>query len=319
MGRSIDGELAAAHAAVLDRLAPGTRSRRVRWSRGETRVLELGAGPPLVLVHGGFDNAVLWAPVLRALATRRLVLAVDLPGHGLADPFDYVGEDLATLATTFVHDVLDGLELQAVDLAGCSVGGFVATAFALDAPQRVSRLVLVGEPAGVARHVPTPLRALALAVGLPLVGRTLGRLAMSRPSRERTRKLMGKIAVAHPERLDDGMLDADVLCQRRNRDSYVSLVRCLATARGLRAHLTFGERWDELRVPTAFLRGDRDAFLAPDVERTWDEIVARNPSIHMVPIPDAGHLTWLDAPDDVVREMERFLATSSRARVATRA
>ncbi len=85
----LDGRLEAAQAAVLDRLAPGTRARRVRWSRGETRVLELGDGPPLVLVHGFMDNAALWAPILGALAARHRVIAVDLPGHGLADPFDY--------------------------------------------------------------------------------------------------------------------------------------------------------------------------------------------------------------------------------------
>ena len=67
----LDRELEAAHAAVLDRLAPGTQSHRVRWSQGETRVLELGSGPPLLLIHGGFDNAALWAPILTELAARR--------------------------------------------------------------------------------------------------------------------------------------------------------------------------------------------------------------------------------------------------------
>lgn len=118
----LDRSIEAAHAAVLERLAPGTSSRRLRWSQGETRVLELGDGPPLVLVHGAFDNAALWAPILAALATHRRVLAVDLPGHGLADPFDHEAADLATLSATFLGDVLDGLALDRVDLVGCSLG-----------------------------------------------------------------------------------------------------------------------------------------------------------------------------------------------------
>jgi 2-hydroxy-6-oxonona-2,4-dienedioate hydrolase len=305
----LDRGIEAAHGAVLERLAPGTRSRRLSWSQGETRVLELGDGPPLVLVHGGFDNAALWAPVLAALATRHRVLAVDLPGHGLADPFDYEAADLAAVSTAFVRDVLDGLELERVDLAGCSVGGFVTTVFALDEPRRVRRLVLVGAPLGVTRDVPTPLRVLGLVAKLPLAGRALGRLALSRPSREKTRKLMGQIAVAHPEALDDEMLDADVLCQLRNRDTYLGLLRSLGTFRGLRLRpeLCLGERWQELRVPTVFLRGERDAFVSAAVEEAWAAIVERNPRIRIVPVADAGHLTWLDAPGAVVRGIEAAL------------
>ena len=306
----LDWRIEAAHGAVLERLAPGTSSRRPRWSQGETRVLALGDGPPLVLVHGAFDNAALWAPILASLAEHHRVLAVDLPGHGLADPFDYEAADLATLSATFLGDVLDGLGLDRVDLVGCSLGGFVTTVFALGAPQRVGRLVLVGAPLGVTRDLPTPLRVLGLFVKLPLIGRTLGRLALSRPSREKMRTLMGQIAVAHPERLDDEMLDADVLCELRNRDAHLGVVRSLGTYRGmrLRRELCLGERWQGLGVPTVFLRGERDVFVSAPVAEAWAAIVERNPSIRIVPVPDAGHLVWLDAPDEVVRGIERALA-----------
>ena len=145
--------------AVVAGRDPGARARR---------------RPPLVLVHGAFDNAALWTPVLAALAGRHRVLAVDLPGHGLADTFDYESADLAAVATTFVRDVLVGLELDTVDLVGCSVGGFVSTVFALDEPRRVRRLVLVGAPLGVTRDLPTPLRVLGVVAKLPLAGRALG-------------------------------------------------------------------------------------------------------------------------------------------------
>jgi pimeloyl-ACP methyl ester carboxylesterase len=300
-----------AQAAVLDRLAPGTRARRVRWTHGETRVLELGDGPPLVLVHGVMDSAGLWAPILGALAARHRVLAVDLPGHGLADPFDYADVDLEDVARTFVFDVLDALELESATLVGCSFGGFVCTVFALDAPTRVTSLVLVGAPVGVTREVPTPLFVIGLLAGLPVVGRGIARRLVSTPTRESIRKLMGQIAVAHPERLDDGMLDADVLGQERNRESYVGLLRYLGSPRGLMpfvGRLVLGERWDELAVPTLFLRGERDRFVTSRVEETYVRIAARNPNVRIAPVEDAGHLLWLDAPDEVVLEIESFLA-----------
>ena len=307
----LDGRLEAAQAAVLDRLAPGTRARRVRWSQGETRVLELGDGPPLVLVHGFMDNAALWAPILGALAARHRVIAVDLPGHGLADPFDYAEADLQDVARTFVREVLDALELESAALVGSSLGGFVCTVFALDVPTRVTSLVLVGAPVGVTREVPRPLFVIGLLAGIPVVGRGIARRLLSTPTRESLRKLMGQIAVAHPERLDDGMLDADVLGQERNRESYVGLLRYLGRPRGLMpfvGRLVLGEGWDDVAAPTLLLRGERDRFVTSRVEEAYRGIAARNPNVRIVPVEEAGHLLWLDAPEEVVREIEGFLA-----------
>jgi pimeloyl-ACP methyl ester carboxylesterase len=94
MDTELERELEKAQAALLAHYAPDTRVRRVRCSQGETQLLELGDGPPLLLVHGGGDGAFEWVPILSALARNRRVLAVDRPGHGLAEPFDYRGVDL---------------------------------------------------------------------------------------------------------------------------------------------------------------------------------------------------------------------------------
>lgn len=300
----LDRQLETAQAALLARYAPETRVHRLRWSQGETQVLELGSGSPLLLVHGGLNGAWEWAPILQDLARNHRVLAVDRPGHGLADAFDYTGIDLLDHARTFLRDVVDALELDTVDVAASSIGALWSVAFAIDVPERISRLVLVTAPAGVVRTVPLSLRIL----GLPLIGRRIGRTLMSKPTREGNRKFWGQILVAHPEHLDDLLLDVDVANQRRHMDSMLSLVHCVGNARGLRPSLVLGERWTALKVPTLILRGERERFIRPK-EKVWDSIVARNPNIRIVPIPGAGHLTWFDDPDRVVSEIERFLAT----------
>src|SRR5262245_33814191 len=111
MSRELDRELSTAQAAVVERYAPGTRSRRVGWSGGETRGLGVRDGQPPVVGPRRFGDAAPWAPVPAPPATGRRVGAVDLPGHGLADPFDYENADLADVATTFLGDVLDALGL----------------------------------------------------------------------------------------------------------------------------------------------------------------------------------------------------------------
>lgn len=297
----IDQQLKAAQDALLVRYAPDTRVRRVRWSRGEIQVLELGAGPPLLLVHGGGNSTSEWAPILSALARNHRVIAVDRPGHGLADPFDYRGVDLLDHARTFFRDILDTLELRAVDIVANSMGGLLSVVFAIDAPEHVSRLVLVGAPAGVTRSVPRQLWMF----GLPLIGQPLGRLFLSNPTRESIRKFWGEILVVHPETLEDTLLDANVAHMRRNNGSILSLLQCAIDVGGLRNRLILGERWQALKVPTLFLWGERDAFTPPDVA---EPIAEQNPNIRVIRIPDAGHLPWIDDSERVIDEIEHFLA-----------
>lgn len=308
METELDRELERAQAALLARYAPDARVRRVRWSQGETQLLELGDGPPLLLVHGGGDGAFGWVPILSALARTRRVLVVDRPGHGLAEPFDYRGVDLLEHARTFLRDLLDALGLPTVDIAASSIGGLLAVAFALDKPERVSRLVLVGAPVGVARDAPLLLRLMSL----PLLGRALGRLLMRNLTRDGSRKFWGQIQVAHAERLEDAFLDVDVAHTRRNLDSILSLIRCVG--RGLRGgHLVLGDRWRTLKVPTLFLGAEADIFVRPKFEKALQAIAEGNPNVRLLRIPDTGHLPWLDEPERVVAEIERFLTTQPRS------
>ncbi len=291
-----------AQAALLSHYAPRTRVRRVRWSQGETRVLELGTGSPLLLVHGGLSSVSEWVPVLPALARSHRVIAIDRPGHGMADAFDYRGVDLFAHASRFLGDIMDALGIASADVVGNSLGGLYALALALDAPERVSKLVLAGKPVGCDRHVPKQLRAL----GLPLVGQWLGRRLLSNITRDDNRKFWEEVLVARPEMIDDSLLDADVAHTRRNVDTMLGLIKCLAARGGLRHGLVLGERWAQLRMPTAFLWGEHDAFGPPE---QGEAIAARNPNLRVIRIPRAGHLPWIDQPDRVVSEIILFLAS----------
>jgi len=241
---------------------------------------------------------------------RRRVLAVDRPGHGLADPFDYRGVDLLDHARTFLGDILDALELPTVDVMANSMGALWSVAFAIDAPSRVSRLALVGAPAGHKRQVPRQL----LPLGLPLIGQKLGRYVFSNATRDGSRKFWGQVFVKHPERVDDLVLDYDVANMRRNVESMLGLVSRMASARrlGYRRELVLGERWRDLTTPTLLIWGEFDAFGSPEEGQA---LVAKNPNLRLVRIAGAGHNLWFDDPESVVAEIERFLATQPRSGV----
>jgi 2-hydroxy-6-oxonona-2,4-dienedioate hydrolase len=300
----LDRELDEAQAALLARFAPETRTRRIRWSEGETQVFELGSGSPLLYVHGGLGGAYELVPILASVAKNHRVFAVDRPGHGLADPFDYRGVDLRDHGRTFLRDVVNVLELPTLDVVANSLGAFLSVVFALDAPGRVSRLVLVGAPFGIARRPPLPM----LPIGFPLIGQPLGRYLFSNATRDGSRKFWGQVIVKHPERVDDLMLDVDVAHTRRNVESMLSLIACIADWRrlGYRRKFILGERWGALTTPTLLIWPEHDAFGSPE---EGEALVATNPNIHLVRVPGAGHNAWFDDPDTVVAEIERFLPT----------
>jgi pimeloyl-ACP methyl ester carboxylesterase len=306
----LDRKLEEAQAALLVRFAPEARVRRIRWSQGETQVLELGSGSPLLYVHGGLGGAYELVPILAALAENHRVFAVDRPGHGLADPFDYRGIDLLDHGRTFLRDVVDALELPAVDVVANSLGAFLSVAFALDAPGRVSRLALVGAPFGIARRPPLPI----LPLGFPLIGQRLGRHFFSNVTRDASRKFWGQLIVKHPERVDDRLLDVDVAHTRRNVESMLSLIACIADWRrlGYRREVILGERWRALTMPTLLLWPEHDAWGSP-VE--GEALAAANPNLRLVRVPRAGHNAWIDDPETVVAEIERFLSREPRSAV----
>lgn len=108
--------------------------------RLDHRIHGRGGAPALVLANSLGTRQHLWSRQLPELAERFRVLTYDHPGHGSSElPAEPCTVD------AFAHgllELLDALALERVSLCGTSLGGMVGIALALEAPERVERLVL---------------------------------------------------------------------------------------------------------------------------------------------------------------------------------
>lgn len=121
---------------------------------------EAGSGEPVIMLHGGGPGASGWSNYQRniaALSDSYRVLLVDLPGFGKSD-YLALHESLPTVAARAVRDLMNTLGLDKANLVGNSMGGATSVTFAIDYPDRVDKLVLMGA-AGFhlkSTFVPTP-------------------------------------------------------------------------------------------------------------------------------------------------------------------
>lgn len=138
---------------MMMELSHDSTLRELTTDQGVLRYHEAGDGPPLLMLHGSGPGVTGWRNFrgnLGRFSEHFRCLVLEFPGFGVSDPAD--GHPMAT-ATDAVGRFLDGLGLHRVDVVGNSMGGFVATWFALDNPDRVRRLVTIG---GMGRNLFSP-------------------------------------------------------------------------------------------------------------------------------------------------------------------
>lgn len=118
-------------------------SRRIHY-------MEEGSGPAVLLLHGGGPGASgqsNYSRNIEALATRFRVIVPDMPGYGRSSKDISATDPFGDLATS-MHGFLDALRVERTHVVGNSLGGACALRMALDRPERVGRLALMG-PGGV--------------------------------------------------------------------------------------------------------------------------------------------------------------------------
>jgi pimeloyl-ACP methyl ester carboxylesterase len=245
---------------------------------------------PIVLLHGTSDSLHTWDGWVQALAPRRRVIRFDLAGFGLTGPSPDDDYSIARYVRQVIA-VLDQRGVQRVVLGGNALGGHVAWATALAAPQRVAQLVLV-DAAGYAM----PPQELPLAWRLARVDTLRGALDYFLPRGMVLARVRG--AYGDPAKVTPALVDRyyDMALRAGNRRALVHRLGEAVSDEAARIR-TLGQ-------PTLVLWGGRDRLIPLSSGKRFASDIARS---RLVVFEELGHLPHQEDPERTVVELLRFL------------
>jgi pimeloyl-ACP methyl ester carboxylesterase len=214
---------------------------------------------PLVLLPAMLTDAALWHRQREVLGSAGAVEALDLVGEG----------SIAAMADRILE-----IAPRSFALGGLSLGGMVAMEMALRAPERVTRLALLGTSA----RAPTDEQR-AFWIGLAESARRDGVRAV-------TRKHLLE-ALRTPGRHDDATLTEEVL----SLADHVGMAGLLDQLSMQASRIDMRARLQAVSCPTLVVRGELDALCSDEMHEEIREAV---PDARYVRIPECGHLAPLE-------------------------
>lgn len=257
------------------------------------------ADPVVVLIHGFSSSTLVWSRVFLRLADSGFrVIAVDLLGYGYSGK-PRRGEYTIESQASMIVGLLERLGIERTSIVGSSYGGAVAATCALDFPNRVEKLVLVG---AVTNNDPTKYLLLRL-FGLPVVGDVVSPLLIG--SRALLRRRMKRVYDRHSLILDERRVEA------RHRP--------LRAASTQRAIIRTVRHWNAERIkrdahlikqPALLIWGDNDR----DVPlRNGEHLNQLMPSSRLIVFRNCGHLPQEEYPIGFTEVVSEFLQKGQEA------
>jgi 2-hydroxy-6-oxonona-2,4-dienedioate hydrolase len=265
------------------------------------RVLEIGSGEPVLLVHGTVGPGG-WPALVRELPRFRC-LVLDRPGWGLSSPLDFSRYDYKAVVADVLRGMLDALDVDRAHVVGGSIGNVWALRLAQQHPTRVGRIGLLGG-SPLVPEVPVPgiIRFLASPAGTIMVG-------LSRKPKF-VRAMLAKNG--HGDSLAAGRIPDEFVDWRvalaRATDSMReerAMVRAIVNGRAFRPGLTFTDaEFRAVEHSTLLVYGTADPVGSVDL---WRRAVDLLPHGRLEVVGRAGHMPWLDDPVWVGTAVDRFL------------
>ncbi len=261
---------------------------RIEYEATRIHYIEEGEGEPLILVHSVAQSGYTWRNVFYRLREHYRVIVIDLPGHGYSDRplhFDYTIEAHAMALRLF----MDAMRIESAHFAAFSMGSLYAMRLALDAPERVGRLILVS-PGGITGDMPMPVKLIDSGL--------FGGIASKLYGMGTVRKLLENCF------FDLTNINDDVIEQYYKPASDPDGRRCIrATLQGFDEEGVL-TRLRDMSAPALILQGSEDKWhKAEDV----DIFHAALRDAGFAVVRNAGHLLHEEKPDRFIAAVLEFI------------
>ncbi len=258
--------------------------------------LDVGAGPPVILIHGFGGSMWQWEHQQHALAQHFRVLTLDLPGAGLSDKpeIDYRPDQMLDFFVGFMAAV----KIPQATLVGNSMGAGLAISMALAHPTRVAKLVLIdGLPQHVMEKLTSPSVRRALETSAPSWLVSFGNW------------LFGGLMIESvlKEIVHDPALLTPAVIERSNRNRQrPGLIKPIMAARENLPlwESGFAMRIGEITHPTLVIWGEEDRVFPIAVGEELHQTIKGS---RFTRIPTAGHIPQWERPDVVNQELITFI------------
>jgi 3-oxoadipate enol-lactonase len=248
---------------------------------------DTGSGPAIVFIHGHPFNQSMWDPQVAALTWKYRVITFDLRGYGASDVPTAEATTLETMASD-INALLDHLNIPKAVIAGLSMGGQIAMAFAEQYPHRLSGLIL-------AATFPQADTEEAIKTRRATADRFLQQGSVL-PGGEMIAKL---IAPASLKR------DPDIAVKVFTMIAHTPPAGAAAALRGRALRKDYTQSLTRITVPTLIIVGTEDVYT--NVE-TAKQIHQSIPNSHLEIFDGIGHLPNLEAPDHFNAILHDYLA-----------
>ncbi|MDQ0506448.1 alpha/beta fold hydrolase [Xanthobacter agilis] len=261
--------------------AETSRFARIREGEGELNIHYNDCDPgsareTVVMLHGSGPGASGWANFNRNIeplvAAGYRVILLDCPGWSKSDSIVCNGSR-SNLNARVLAGLTEALGLARVHILGNSMGGHSAVAFALDHPERVGKLVLMGGGTGGASpFVPMPTEGIKLLNGL-----------YRDPTIENLKAMMN-VFVFDPSDLTEDLFQTRLDNMLKRRDHLENFVKSLAA--NPKQFPDFGPRLGEIAAPTLVIWGRNDRFVPMDASL---RLLAGIPNSELHVFNNCGH------------------------------
>ena len=282
-------ELTEASTSKYQQIKEGSLAMKVHYN-------EAGSGETVIMIHGGGPGAGGWSNYSRNIgpfvdAGYRVIL-IDCPGFNKTDPIVLTGhDDRVGVNAAAVKGLMDALNIKTAHLVGNSMGGGTALTFALEYPDRLGKLILMG-PGGVglSNFVPLPPEGIKHLVNL-----------FKNPSLEALKRMI-EVFVYDPSKIPEELIKGRFENMMRNDGEHLkNWVKSFNARPGFK---DISPRFGEIKAKTLCTWGRDDRFVPLD---HGFKVVWGIPDAQLHIFSKCGHWAQWEHADDFNRLVIGFL------------